>query len=119
VKSGDAWPYIARKLGVSLDALLAANGATAKQPLYPGDKLVIPAKEASTTAAGGANSSVAGGAGTSVAASGSTYTVKAGDYWIGIAKKLGVSLNALLSANGATYSTPLNPGSKINIPAKG
>lgn len=43
VKSGDAWPYIARKLGVKTEDLLRVNGATLETPIYPDQKLKIPA----------------------------------------------------------------------------
>jgi LysM repeat protein len=49
-------------------------------------------------------------------ASGATYTVVAGDYWIGIAQKLNVALDALLAANGATTSSFLAPGQILNVP---
>jgi LysM repeat protein len=43
----------------------------------------------------------------------------AGDYWIAIAQKLNVSLNALLSANGATTDTVLIPGGYLKVPTDG
>ncbi|MEN9645181.1 MAG: hypothetical protein RL238_1850 [Actinomycetota bacterium] len=45
------------------------------------------------------------------------YTVAAGDAWILIAKRAGVTTKALLAANGATTSTPLYPGRSICLPA--
>ncbi len=45
-----------------------------------------------------------------------SYQIVAGDYWIAIAKKLNVSLNALLSANGANTSTVLIPGKYLKVP---
>jgi hypothetical protein len=45
------------------------------------------------------------------------YEVGAGDYWIGIADRAGVSTNELLDANGATTDTPIYPGSTICLPA--
>jgi hypothetical protein len=44
------------------------------------------------------------------------YEVGAGDYWIGIAERAGVSTSALLDANGATTDTPIYPGSTICLP---
>ena len=46
-----------------------------------------------------------------------SYTVRSGDYWISIAKASSVKLADLLSANGATVSTPLYPGRSICLPA--
>ena len=45
------------------------------------------------------------------------YTVAAGDAWILIADRAGVTTKALLAANGATTSTPLYPGRSICLPA--
>lgn len=46
-----------------------------------------------------------------------TYTVTAGDYWILVAKKVGVSLSQLLSANNASTATALYPGRTICLPS--
>ena len=40
-----------------------------------------------------------------------------GDYLLGIAKKLGVPLQALLDANGMTATSLITPGQKLKIPA--
>jgi hypothetical protein len=45
-----------------------------------------------------------------------TYTVRVGDSWVGIAKKLGVTLDSLLAVNHATGSTALYPGMKLTVP---
>jgi murein DD-endopeptidase MepM/ murein hydrolase activator NlpD len=45
------------------------------------------------------------------------YTVIAGDYWSGIAKKVGVTLTALLAANSATASRPIFPGTVLCLPS--
>jgi DNA-directed RNA polymerase specialized sigma24 family protein len=42
VEAGDAWVSIAEKLGVPLDALLAANNATPETALFPGQELNVP-----------------------------------------------------------------------------
>ena len=44
------------------------------------------------------------------------YDVVAGDYWVKIAQKTGVSLSALLTANQATTSTALFPGNRLCLP---
>jgi N-acetylmuramoyl-L-alanine amidase len=48
----------------------------------------------------------------------SKYTVVANDSWYGIAKKFGVTPDALLAANSATTKTQINPGQVIVIPGK-
>jgi LysM repeat protein len=124
VKAGDAWVSIARKLGVDAAALAEFNGKALTDAIYPGDQLNIPPKSTSTTAAGsGGTTAATAKAGsttttTSAIKVAGTYTVLAGDYWVGIAKKLGVDYKSLLAVNGATASTPLQPGQKIKVPAK-
>jgi LysM repeat protein len=49
--------------------------------------------------------------------SGESYEVQSGDYWIGIAEKLNVTLDALLAVNNATVDTVIVPGQSIAIPA--
>jgi LysM repeat protein len=52
IVSGDAWVLIAKKVGVSTKALLAANNATRRTALYPGRTLCLPSgASAPTTAA--------------------------------------------------------------------
>ena len=47
------------------------------------------------------------------------YTVKPGDYLNGIATKLHVSLDALLTANGLTKKSVIHPGDQLVVPAGG
>lgn len=49
----------------------------------------------------------------------STYTIVAGDYLIGIAGKLKVTLGALLAANNFTVDSLILPGQRIVVPAGG
>jgi LysM repeat protein len=44
------------------------------------------------------------------------YEVVAGDFWLGIAEKAGVELDALLAANGAENGTAIYPGSEVCLP---
>lgn len=45
-----------------------------------------------------------------------TYDVVAGDFWVKIAQKTGVSTAALYAANGASATTPLFPGNRLCLP---
>jgi LysM repeat protein len=123
VKAGDAWPLIARRVGVPLDQLLAYNGATASTPVYVGDKIRIPPPQGSASAGTSAGSTPASSdAGGQVSADGTLYTVKSGDTWITIAKKLGVDWKALMQINGVTpevnSKAPLTVGGQIKVPPK-
>ena len=96
VKAGDTLYNIANRVGSSVEELVRVNGLTRPNDLAIGQNLFIPI---------GHNSS-------------NTYTVAKGDTMFLIAQKLGVSLNALISANPQI----LNPnviqiGQVINIPS--
>jgi Peptidase family M23/LysM domain len=45
-----------------------------------------------------------------------TYDVVAGDFWVKIAQKSGVSIASLFAINNATASTPLFPGNQLCLP---
>lgn len=51
------------------------------------------------------------------APTGATYTVKRGDTLFGIARKLGVKLADLLSANGIKVTSTIHPGQTLVVPA--
>ena len=92
VKSGDSLYSIAKKYGITVDALKNANGKTSNL-LSIGEILVIPPTTATTR----------------------TYTVKAGDSLWKIATNYGVSVNALKQANGLS-SDLLSIGQVLVIP---
>jgi len=56
---------------------------------------------------------------TPVATTGDTYTVLGGDTLFGISRKLGVTLDALLSANGMNQNSLITPGQALQIPVGG
>jgi murein DD-endopeptidase MepM/ murein hydrolase activator NlpD len=103
VAAGDSWSAIAASAGVSIRALLQANGATPDWAIHPGDELCLPA-----SAGNGSDGSTPKGA---------SYAVVAGDSWFGIAQRAGVTLRALLDVNDASSSSLLMPGDSIVLPA--
>ena len=102
VREGDWLSRIAERHGISLSALLAANNLTASSLIQPGQRLTIPGGGSQTPSAGS-------GAGT-------TYTVRGGDWLARIADRHGISLSALLSANGLTPTSLIHPGQQLTIP---
>jgi LysM repeat protein len=58
-------------------------------------------------------------AATPATGSSATYTVKNGDYLVGIAGKLKVKLADLLAANGLTVESVILPGQQLQVPAGG
>jgi LysM repeat protein len=114
VVAGDTLGKIAKKNGVSLKALEAANPDVNPKHLKVKQKLVIPAGGSSS----GAVTPVASGD-TSAADTGgeTTYTVKSGDTLHRIAKKFGVGVKAIESENNLS-TTKIKVGQKLKIPAK-
>lgn len=96
VKAGDTLYNIANRVGSSVEELVRVNGLTRPNDLAIGQNLFIPS---------GHNSS-------------NTYTVAKGDTMFLIAQKLGVSLNALISANPQILNpNAIQIGQVINIPS--
>ncbi|MFN8020201.1 MAG: LysM peptidoglycan-binding domain-containing protein [Acidimicrobiales bacterium] len=106
---------ISKKLGVSLDALLATNGLTAKSMIHPGMVLQVPAGGTlpSTTSASTSGTGQTGTAGAT------TYTIVAGDSIYAIAQKFGLKYGAILKANKLELDSVLTPGRTLIIPAGG
>lgn len=97
VKKGDTLFLIAKKFGVSLDALIAANPQI-KDPnkISPGDIVFIPKVHVPPS---------------------KEYIVQTGDTLFKIAKKFGVTLDALIAANPQIKDpNKVSPGDVIHIP---
>jgi len=94
---------IARRFGISLDALINANPQVPDPNLiFPGQELCIPAAD-----------------GQPPACTGFFYTVQPGDTMFIIARRFGVSLNALIAANPQIPDpNVIFPGQRICIPAR-
>jgi LysM repeat protein len=109
VKDGDFLAGIAAKLGVPFAALLNANQLTAKSLILPGETLTVPAGAALPPAAASAPSAPAAGA--------IVYTVKSGDFLLGIATMYKVTLTDLLAVNKITIKSVISPGRQLALPA--
>ena len=113
VKPGEWLSRIASKNGISLNALLAANGFQKSTVIHPGQVIKLPA--GNLPAATGSNGAPKVASNT-VAVSGS-YTVRAGDSLSLIASRAGVTMNSLLAVNGFQRTTVILPGQSIGLPA--
>ncbi len=109
IVKGDTLKKIARKNGVSVKAIEAANPGIVPTKLKVGQKISLPA--------GGAMAPAAATATADVEASGEVYTVKSGDTLTKIAKAHGTSVKALESANSLS-TTKIKVGQKLKLPAK-
>jgi LysM repeat protein len=124
VQKGDSWSKIAATLKVDMNLLLAANNATTRTLLLPGQRIAKPAPGSTVNGLqppqpAGASSGGGGTQTTPTLAPGSasgSYQIVAGDSWYGIASKLHVPVNSLLDANGATTKTVLLVGKYLKVP---
>lgn len=109
VKNGDFLAGIAAKLGVPFADLLTTNHLTKKSLILPGDKLIVPAGAAATTAVATAPTGPVAGA--------IVHTVKNGDFLMGIATLYKVTLADLLAVNHLTVKSLITPGRQLALPA--
>ena len=137
VQKGETLMRIANENGVSLEALVAANGAkTTSGSLHPGQEIRLPAKiTANTPPASGSEADAmqliegkAADANNPPPAptpksvthlppdSGKTYVIGKGESAYTIAKKLKVTPEALLKLNGIDDPKRLKPGQKLRVP---
>ncbi len=103
VQPGDTMFLIARRYGISLDALINANPQVANpNQIKPGQKLCVPTGSSGPCPPGS-----------------TTYTVRPGDSMYLIAQRFGVSLNSLIRAN-PQISDPsrITPGQTVCIPPR-
>jgi len=104
VRSGDTLERIARRTGCSTLALGKANGLKSSTIIHPGQTLKVPTSGAASSPAVPATPSTA-----------STYTVKNGDTYHSISKKIGVSVTSLSAANPKVKPTSLRTGQVLQV----
>ncbi len=102
VRRGDSLSAIARRLDVTLEALLSANGLTIRSVIQPGDELVVPTPHLTSRPTPNDASDA--------------YVVKKGDTMIGIAKRAGTDVRSLRILNGFSATTVIHPGQTIRVP---
>ncbi len=138
VRPGETLTRIANDHGVTLEALVAVNGAsTVTNGLHPGQELKLPehspepepppvdsTSNALNLIEGRPANSAAAAVGTSAPKaahlppdSGKTYVVGKGENAYVIAQKLKVSSDALVKLNQIADAKKLKPGQKLRIPA--
>jgi LysM repeat protein len=147
IVKGDTISRIAARFDVSTQALLTANGLGWSSIIYPGQTVTIPARGAETatpeiapaleietvaavTTKNGAKAEKDDASNDakkhkkqksagSKDAGGSRYTIRSGDTLSSIAARFGVSTQALLDANGLSWSSVIYAGRELVIPSGG
>jgi LysM repeat protein len=104
VKGGDSLWVIARRFGLSVNDLVAANGLARPDRIYAGSTIRIPGRGAAS----------AGGAAPSAT---TTYKVKAGDNLSNVAARYHTTVAALLKANRIRSANLIVIGTQLTIPA--
>ena len=108
VRAGENLTVIARRYGITLNALVAANPRLSPRRLMPGVELKVPAaaqNDDGTPPAERADVQV--------------HKVRSGESFSTIARAFGVSVNALIEANPDVNPRRLQIGQEIRIPAPG
>ena len=113
VVKGDSLAKIAKKHGVKLSALKAANPGVEPTKLKVGQKLSVPASSGGAPAPAVTGGPVSAG----TAAAGEAYTVKSNDSLTKIAKAHGTTVKALKAENNLN-TDHIKVGQKLKIPAK-
>lgn len=114
VRKGDTLSRIARHYSVSVRELADMNRMTADTSLKVGQKLAVPTPKA---AAGSTSKGAVAPKAAVAKPAATTHAVKAGETLTSIAKRYGVTTDALMRANGITDPTKLKVGQKLKIPA--
>jgi LysM repeat protein len=118
VQRGDTLATIASRAGVSMAALAQANGIQNVNLIYVGQVLVIPGAPGPTAAATTTADPTTTAATTSPATTeGSVYVVQRGDTLSKIAARYGISLSALMTANGIQNPDRIYVGQRLAVKA--
>ncbi len=111
IAHGDTLGLIAKRNGLSLKALMAANPSVEPRKLQVGQKIQVPAASAVAASTGsmGATTEAAPG-------DGSVYVVKSGDMLFRIARSHGTSVKKIMAMNDLK-TTSIRAGQKLKLPA--
>lgn len=118
IVSGDTVGKIAGHFGVSTKAVLSANGLSNASIIYPGQTLSIPGAAPATFSPAPVSSvtPIAPRSKTVTTPVTSSYVIANGDTLSKIASKFGVSIQAILNANGLNWSSIIYAGRTLTIP---
>lgn len=112
VARGHTLDAIARRYGVTVDAICKANRISPKKMLKPGDELVIPGVEAKPEKRGKRRVTAGDRRGVR------WHRVAKGQLLGSIARRYNVSVEAICHANGIGRRSVIKPGQKLIIPAR-
>lgn len=119
--SADSWEKIARRSGVSVAQLQAANGGKSK--IFRGETVLVPRNAnmseravAAVDKRGKAPAAGTGRSGSRDKAAGSVHVLASGETLYGVARKYGVSVGELQAANDIDNPGKIRVGQTLRIP---
>ena len=119
VAYGENLTFIARRYGVTVAGIVAANGIANPSRVFAGQRLTIPTAGAAPPAASAATPAKASAPPAAPAAPAATvHTIKLGENLITIARRYGVTVPAIVAANGIANASRIYAGQRITIPGK-
>jgi len=110
VKTGDTLTAIANKNGVTLSNLLSWNKLSRGAIIYPGQKLTLQQVINTTTSSTTSTTTTSKPTTTT-----NSYKVNSGETLYGIAAKLGMNVNTLLTLNGLKLTSTIYVGQVLKI----
>jgi LysM repeat protein len=126
VQAGDNLIRVSARYGTTVAAILDANSISNPNRVYVGNALIIPGSapnpdvvESPTVPAPVADGPAEPVADSPASEVATTYTVKAGEWAISIARKLGVDVDQLLAANAVGDPNRVYVGQVLTIPDAG
>jgi len=124
VYAGQRLGSIAKRYNVSVEELCRANGITQKDPIHPGQKLIVPGTDDGSTASSAKKGKPAEASGDTEAPKakpqGKTrlHVVQKGHTLSAIAGRYAITVGALCYANDLPRNAPLSVGQKLLVPHK-
>jgi N-acetylmuramoyl-L-alanine amidase len=111
VRPGDTLTSISRRHGVEIETIVDLNGLANPNRIFVGQELRL--EPASTSTAARAPAAPA------PAAASRTHVVQAGEHLTGIARRYGVTIDAVAAANGISNPSRIFAGQRLSIPGTG
>jgi LysM repeat protein len=122
IKRGDTISGIAGRYGVSTQSLLGLNGLSRSSIIYPGQVISLGGSALAIEPVSSVTPAVPSDPPSTPPTSSpapvidNSYTIKAGDTVTAIAARFGVSVDAILGANGLSRASIIYAGRKLTIP---
>jgi LysM repeat protein len=113
IQPGETLTAIAIRYGVTVEAIVVANGITDPNHIQAGDVLIIPLGDAASPTPGPSATPAPTASGSPEV---TIYVVQAGDTLQRIANRFGVTVQAIQEANGITDPNKIYVGQQLIIP---